>query len=590
MTLRPPTTPNQNRAERIGSEVKTIREKGYFCDLQQDQGGSNHYLTVDLTRDTMEGPQPVRAYLTLDENFPASTPGLVVTVVVSGSTSSGELSELSIEIESKTRLSWSGHQTLYEIIQDVQDSVQSQNLRLTNSAVPTSVVVVDPTPLPPPTGRSTVPAQRRSATGMIAAIVGGAVVLLLIGGLGLYYGLLYDPCGADEQLVAQAYAVGDLDSLRQAIRTLEILRTRGQAGERGSCHTLATDPTALRQAYERYGDALLAATKLDEAAAAYRQALALDPASVAAQAGLTNVMAVRATPLWAEVAQLWSAKSAQSWPQVVSDLEQIRALDPAALSPTDQISVTLRLAQAQIGWGDLLFTTDPTAAGEHYGAARTLDASVSGVGDRLAWAERGGKFRSATIDVWPTMIAELERAATTHPAPRDPAGRTIDQWRYDAHVGYGRALLERGGAVGAEALVQADLALNLAQAAEDRGERARLLKRESEALLAAASGYQISANTLDARAWSEILSDRHIAAKLDTRPVNLVVVAPAANLVISITGSAGNQQVVTDRTGVAIAALPGGSYLISLADRPAAGTVTLDLSTASTYLVRITPR
>jgi len=587
MTLRPPTAPDQSRAERIGHEVKTIRDMGYPCDLQQDQDGIAHYLTVELTRDTMEGPQPVRVYLKLNAGFPDSPPDLVVTVITTSTTSAGELAELSIEAESKTRLSWSAHQMIYQIIQEVQDSVQGQNLRLATMAAPPAAI---PTALPRPTDRTSSPAQRRSASGMIAAIVGGTAVLLLAGGLTLYYGVLYDACGADQRLVTQAQAAGDLDSLRQATRTLETMRARGQSGERGSCRALATDPAPLRAAHERYGDTLLAAGQIDDAAAAYGQALALDPAATAAQAGLTQVRAARTVPLWEEVERLWPVNSAESWPKAVAALEQIRVIDPDALSPAGQISATLRLAQAQIRWGDLLFAADPTAAGTRYEAARALGLSDTDMADRLAWAARSSKLRAATLDTWPALIAELDQVAAERPALRDPAGRGIDQRRYDAHVAYGRALLDQGGAVGAETLAQADAGLGLSQAAEDKGESARLIKREAEALLAAASGYQIGANAVDAQAWGDLLADRRIDMTLADRPVNLVIVAPTANLVVNITSSGGSQQIITDRTGVAIAALPGGRYLISLADRTAAGEVALDLSTALTYLVRITPR
>jgi Prokaryotic homologs of the JAB domain len=135
MTHQPLTASDDSRAERIGYEVKMIRDMGYSCDLQQSPEGMTHYLTVELTRDTMEGPQPVRAYIKLDAEFPASPPMLVVTVLIPGSTSANELNELPIEVESKARMIWSSQRMLYEIIQDVQDCVQCQSRIIASNSI-----------------------------------------------------------------------------------------------------------------------------------------------------------------------------------------------------------------------------------------------------------------------------------------------------------------------------------------------------------------------------------------------------------------------------------------------------------------------
>ncbi|NCC30820.1 MAG: tetratricopeptide repeat protein [Chloroflexia bacterium] len=594
MSSLPPMAADQSHAERIGQEVKAIRDMGYACDLQQDVSAQRYYLTVELARDTHEGPQPVHLYFQLDANFPATAPNLVVTVTTPGTTSHGELQELPIDVESKTRLSWSSRQMLYEIVLEVQDSVQSSNLRLARIAEPVAPRPPLDAPLPkelPPREERPLPTPtRRSATGKILAVVGGGVTLLIAGGLVLYYTLLYDPCASEQQFVAQAYTVGDRESLAQVTHTLEAMRSRGQSGVGGSCGSLVDNPILLITAYERYASALLEANQLDQAEAMFRQALALDPASSDAQAGLTAVIEARTKTLWTEAEQLWPVNTTASWAQVVTLLEQIHVLHPEAQSPEAAIGVKTRLAQAQMAWGDLLFATDVTEAHEHYVLAATLEQDLEGLADRLKWIARATQFRDASVATWPALISELEQAVQLTPNTSDPAVRTVEQWLYDSYVGYGLALLERGGAVGTDALAQANTALSLAQVAEDRGESARQLKREAEALLASTSAYQIITTRLDASEWTRLLTDRRLATQINGDPVNLLIIAPTSNLVLNLVGSSGNRQIVTDRTGVASAALPSGRYLLSLAELPMVGEANLDLSTSATYLVRIIPR
>jgi tetratricopeptide (TPR) repeat protein len=575
----------QNRIERIGHEVKTIRDMGLPCDLQQDASGSMHYLTVELRRETMEGAQPVRAYFKLDSTFPASTPELVVTVITAGSTASGELVELPIEIESKTRLNWSSASMLYEIVRDVQDSVQNPQLRLASSPATS-----EPMALPLPEERRPAPAPRRSAAATIGVVVGFSLLVLLVAGIGGYFALLHDPCGGDQQLAQQAFTKGNRESLMQAVILFESMRTRGLAGERGSCGALASDNGPLRETYERLGAVLISAGALDEAERVYGQALALDGEAPAAKAGLRAIAEARVAPLWAAVEQRWPANTEASWPEVVENLQQISAIQPEARNPTNGLSVTLQLAKAQIAWGDLLFANDLAAAAQHYANALTLLPTNSIAKERSIWIERARSLETVALAEWPARIVELEQAASAQPDQRDPAGRSINQWRYDVHLAYGRALLNAGGAVADEVRNQADAALALAAEAEDKGDAARQLKREAEALLEAASGYQISASPLAGDAWNNLLRDRQIEAAIEGRPINLVVVTPLANLAITLTSAGASQQLVTDRAGVAFAALNSGTYILTLADNKAAGEVTLNLSTAATYLVRVTLR
>ena len=201
MTDQPLTTSDQIRAERIGYEVKMIRDMGYSCDLQQSPEGKTYYLTVELTRDTMEGPQPVRAYIKLDAEFPASSPMLVVTILIPDSTSANELNELPIEVESKARMIWSSQRMLYEIIQDVQNSILVQSLRQRTSTIPPfSISMLQPrldSGMPRPF-------QRHSAIKVIAILVISAAVLLLVGSLALYYGILYYDYSPHMRLVGVA--------------------------------------------------------------------------------------------------------------------------------------------------------------------------------------------------------------------------------------------------------------------------------------------------------------------------------------------------------------------------------------------------
>ncbi|EFO81186.1 hypothetical protein OSCT_0920 [Oscillochloris trichoides DG-6] len=591
MTQQPALTPDMDRAERIGYEVKAIRDLGYTCDVQQDREGL-HYITVNLRRDTMEGPQPVQLYLKLLPTFPHGAPEMIVTVISPASTSSGELHELQIETESKARLSWLWSSRLYEIVQDVQDSVQGPNLRLASAPPPLPVPQVIPGAIPVPPAATSIPAMApsRSPNRPIVLITGLIVIVLMLAGTGIYFAFLRDPCGEQRNTAQRALQSGDPTTMLQAVTLYETMRSRGQAGEGGSCGGLVTDPTPLREAYEQTAAAQFTAGELESAQNLYQQALAIDPQSVSANEGLTKTITARTRPLWSAVESNWSINSEQSWGEVVSSLDAIHSLNPEALNPTNSISVTLQLHDAYIAWGDLTLDSDPQASAEHYAAALALQIDPVLVTERQGWADWAIRLQAADAADVAALISELDQTAGENPDLRDPLGRSIDQWRYLAHVAYGEALVSQGGAVGEEAMAHANAALELVQSAPDSGRAARLLKGKAEELRATASGYKLSANQLDANAWKTLLKERRISASSSGKPVNLLIIAPSANMLITIVGTGNQTQLVTDRTGVAYAALPSGRYVVAISDNPDAGEVSVDLATGATYLVRVTPR
>lgn len=89
---------------------------------------------------------------------------------------------------------------------------------------------------------------------------------------------------------------------------------------------------------------------------------------------------------------------------------------------------------------------------------------------------------------------------------------------------------------------------------------------------------------------SKVLRERNLAEKLRGRPVNLLVLTPVANMSLTVTSSHGSQQVVSNRAGVAFAALDPDRYRLSLAAGDRGDEVVLDYATAPAYLVRVTPR
>jgi tetratricopeptide (TPR) repeat protein len=596
MTYYASTQPNNARVERINHEVEAIRTLGYPCEPQQGQDGRSVYIVVHLHRDTQEGQQPISLYLNLDDGFPETRPEMVVTVALpDGQKRMGEANEAPIEIESKARLSWRSDSMLYQIVREVADSVQSVQIRIVGgSFTPPAVEPAGTTHAPPPLPASpgspslAAPARRRSAKGVIAAVLITGAVLLFGGAGAIYMAFFYDPCGDARQLAERNLGAIDLVALGQAVHTLEDMRARGQQGERGSCAALVNDPGLLRDAYLRYGQQLLAGDSLDQAEQTYQAARQLDSRSQPAQAGLDAVAVARVQPLWSTMKSLWPANTLESWPRVVDALEKIRAISPQAISPDDGLSVTLNLYRAQVAWGDLLYAQEQPDAAKHYAAARALLPADPLAADRLDWTERRRRLREAHVADWPALLEELQQLAAQTPSLSDPAGRSINQWLYTAHVGYAQALLgqEQSGATAGAVLQQAQAALELASASDDNGAAARLLVQQASDRLRA---YNLTAEPLDASALSKVLRERNLPEKLRGQVVNLIVLTPVANMPLTLIGSKGSQQLVSNRAGMAFAALDNDRYRLSLIDGEGGIEVVLDYATAPAYLVRVTP-
>jgi len=102
--------------------------------------------------------------------------------------------------------------------------------------------------------------------------------------------------------------------------------------------------------------------------------------------------------------------------------------------------------------------------------------------------------------------------------------------------------------------------------------------------------YDLTAEPLDADALSKVLRERGLPQRQSGRPVNLLVLTPAANMALTLSGPQESQQLVSSRAGVAFAALDAARYRLALGSGAQASEVALDYSTAAAYLVRVTPR
>jgi|GEM_PF-5910059 len=543
-----PMATDNNRTQRINHEIQAIRDLGYLCNLQPEIQGHAHYVIVQLQRETMEGPQPVMLYMRLGVAFPCSAPDIVVTVMAPSmrgpqTAYPDAVEELRLVLDSQVSISWTAENHLYEIVQEIQDHVQGDNLRIVTDTfifpIPTGIsgstekstismhksdfnnesnqesqflsILTERNDIPtlaPPMPDSRVqqlpvipalPAQSRSeilnnlqtrtrsAKSIIVAVFFSFTVVIVGIFSALYFVIFYDPCINDLQHAQRDLLLDDPETLHEAVVTLETLRLRGQQGERGSCAKLVTDYEPLYVAYLRYGQHAFANDALDEAEESYQKALQLVPDSTLAQEGLDAVELARTMPLWEEVTDLWKVDTQESWQQVVSFLEQIAAIDPEAIDTTDGVSVTLKLYFAHIGWGDHLFANKLSEAKEHYGMARSLLTKHPVVEERIAWVDRAQTLQREDASTLATLVEEINYLAMEQPDLEDPVGNSIKQWLYKVHVAYGTALLhqsdESDDASIDAASFQAKKAMALALESDDNGESARLLQKRAERML-----------------------------------------------------------------------------------------------------------
>jgi tetratricopeptide (TPR) repeat protein len=353
----------------------------------------------------------------------------------------------------------------------------------------------------------------------------------------------------------------------------------------------------LYEAYLRYAQQSLAHNDFDEAGETYQKALRLVPDSESAQEGLQEVAVARAAPFWEEVAELWEADTQESWLQIVSNLEQIVAIDSQAVDASDGISVTLKLYQAHIAWGDHLFADDISEANEHYDMAHSLLPDHPVVEARLAWVDRAQILQQEDVSLLAALVEEINHLAMEQPDLEDPFGRSIQQWLYKARVAYGSALLNQSedsddASIDA-ASFQAMTAMTLALESDDNGESARLLQQRAERMLAERQDQTYILEepvALEAGDWTRILREYDLPAQTSGQLINLIVLTPVAHSSLQLSSADGIRPLVSNAQGVAIAALDEGSYILSMQSRDTQNEVMLDYSITRTYLVRVRER
>lgn len=513
------------RTQRILQEYEALRAKGYDCALHKHAADGTCDIKVQMQRPTMEGDQPYSILLTLDPLFPARRPGLEVEAFTGNLDPNGELRGLLVDVESKTRLIWANDNTLVQIVEDVQDFMQTGALQPRRA---------DPPP-PEPDDRPIDP----------------------------------EPEPREEKEPTHS----NDDAPRTFVRDTPLRKPGGEAAPWATFTIRELTPEQrrwLRIAGISIGG-LLAITLL---AAIFSLVAPYLPSRTGPTATPT-----REQELWNDANTLAKAETPENMSKLVAALQQIEAINPVSANPAGGMTVTLQLSRAWLAWGDMIYKQEPSDAALQYGEAHKLMPNDGDVIDRSAWVERARDWRDANISTWPDLIAELSQAAGKDSKLTDPAGRSIAQWLYDAHLAYGQALYNRGSAATTvdtrqsdikTALEQADAALKLA-GAKDKGEAARRLKEQAETLRDVSGSYKVFVDETKPtkEQWGQLVdkqkSEAFVGTAADALP-NLVIYGPEQTTLV-LTGPDNKPvSIAIDRDGRMLVALPQGESRLRLDD------------------------
>jgi len=550
----PPTDPHQAR---IYQDTAQIRRENFVCHLKRRSAEDLYTLVVELQRPGATGLEQVLLYLTLANSYPETPPEVLVTRQ-SAFDDRAELVEKPLPMSLARLGSWSADIALVELVRDAAEIIGHLPAQHLGDAAGLAGGN-DPQPTSP---------KLRSLGWLLPTVA--AILLALSVGAAI---ALNDPCGASAREAAQLRGTKRFE---EAIQGYVTLVERGQAGERGSCADMATEPAALREAYLAYGARLVAdqeLASLRRAAEIYAEARRRTP-DPAVNDAISNLI----TQLWPRFDTSLPQSTVADWEPIADRLDLITSLSASSSSPFDGALVGVRRYEAYRQLGDLHFQANAFAqARAAYEAAvqvRQNDSAVERfvaadeLTERLDRLELQEALGSMTLDTAPQQLEELEQRVAAAPEQQDPAGFSAARRLFEARKRYSDLLLNAGEYEAAFAQADAARALRGRANDLDDAEISAFFEAIRASITSALGTYRLEEpRRITPKELGVWLSGRGILETPNESKINLLITTNVEELALVLTDQDGQPterqpRYLTDkeRPKDAIVAVRSGNY------------------------------